>query len=413
MNAIRKLLGFALVAAVAAFALPCLGATQNKHFSLLMAVGTPDNTQTDTVVTATFTNDNPSGSSAQISSFVLSVANVSGIAISSATADPAFGGSVSVSQNGTSVSVTGMSTVKATQSYVLTLHVAGCGDRNTWSATVWSGNNFNGGTYFDDSPAGQNATNVPCGVLACNGIIGGSSVSDLINPSIGSYFSHRGPYNEDGTCADAVNYYVSEFASSSTSTYLHFRWANNQTGAAFFYILNQPLGTNPLFGWKATSSDDITASPIFVGPAQQCDQGSLAQFPASYGKLLSDNGGRTIKVDTTTHIAVPPAPPFRIALGPKPMEYMTVTRVSGQTWTVTRGAGAIAHQTGMDVMSTPIPALPGGLTCYDSTGTALASCPSGTYAAGAPARMCYVPVPTDPSHTFIFDIGDGYVKGSI
>lgn len=378
------------------------GNNVNKHFSLDMAVGSPDNTQTDTLVLATITNDNPSGSNTQIGSFTVSLAAVSGITVTGADGDPNFPGTVVVNSDG-SVGVTGIPPIRATQSYTLTLHVKGCGDRNSWSATVWAGNNFSGGTYTDDSAPGHNVTNVPCGNLACNGLVTGASVFNL---GIDTSASQRGPYNEDGSPCDGVNYYVTKLAADTTNPYLHFRWSDNQRGAAFFYILDH-VATK--FGWKGDSLDDVTANPIFVG-AQLCDQGANAQFPAPYGKVISDSGGKLIKVDTTSGVRAPPTPPFRIALGPKPMEYMKVEKVSGQTWTVTRGAGATAHAVGTVVMSTPLPPLPtppAVLTCYDSQDNPLPSCPAGTYQPGAPARMCYVP--TDAGHTAIFDIGDGWV----
>jgi hypothetical protein len=419
MKIIARLLGIAMAIVLATLPLPSMADTPNKHFALLMGVGAPENTQSNTIVTATISNDNPSGSSAQFSSFTLSVANVSGITIVGVQPDPVYGGTYTVSPDGTSVSVSNISPVKATKSYVLTLNIAGCGDRNTWSATVFAGNNFNGGTYIDDSPPNQNATNIACGALACGGTVGGATVSTLIDTTLlgnDGFPSRRGPFNEDGTCAATVNYFVTELATPTGDPYLHFRWATNQRGAAFFYILDQPLNLDPLsatktlFGWIANSPDDVNASPIYVLP-QACDQGSNAKFPGSYGKLIADNG-RTLKVDTTTTppVYAAPVPPFRIALGPKPMEYMTVTKINGQTWTVTRGAGATTHATGIDVMSTPLPALSSPLACYDATGTKLASCPTGTYAAGQPARMCYVP--PDTRHIRIFDVGDGYVKGS-
>ena len=419
MNVISRLLGIAMAITLATFSLPGMGATPNKHFALQMIVGTPENTQTNTVVTAMISNNNPSGSSAQFSSFTLSVANVSGITIAGVVLDPAFGGTYTVSTDRRSVSVSNLSPVKAAKSYSLTLHMAGCGDRNTWSASVFAGNNFNGGTYVDDSKPNQNATNIACGALACSNTVDGATVSTLINTTLlgnDGFPSRRGPYNEDGSTCTAVSYFVTELATAAGDPDLHFRWATNQRGAAFFYILDRQLvldtslPTKTLFGWIADSSDDVNASPIYVLP-QQCDQLSNARFPGSYGKLLADNG-RTLKVDTTTTPPVNPipAPPFRIALGPKPMEYMTVTKVNGQTWTVARAAGAHTHDAGIDVMSTPLPALPAQFACYDSNGTA-ASCPNHTYVAGDPARMCYVP-DLDTDHIRIFDVGDGYVKGS-
>jgi len=411
MNSIRKWVCFIIGIGIVAFASPGMAAKVNKHFSLGMAVGASSVPQQDTVIIATITNDNPSGSSAQFSSFTLSVANTSGIVITSVELDPAFGGDVAV-QNATSVSITDLSPVKATQSYSLILHVAGCGDLNTWSAVVWSGNNFSGATYFDDSPPKQNITNVPCGTLACGDAITGATVSSLIDTvtqGVQQKNSSRGPYNQDGTCSSAsLSYFVTQLFSPANNEYLHFRWTS-EPSAVFFYILNQPSTNPPLLSWK-TIGDDITGTPVFV-LGQTCDQGVNVKFPARYGTLVSDGGGRNIKVDITTAINTPlPAVPFRIAIGPKSIEeFMTVTRVSGQTWTVTRGPNSNVHSAGTDVMSTPVPALVAPV-CYDNTGTPLNSCPHGTYVAGDPALMCVVPN-ADTTRTYLFDIGDGWVLG--
>src|SRR5690349_19113476 len=145
-NNIRTTFCVLLTAWLAAF-VPAMAvaAPVNKHFALSMVVGTPDNSQLDTVVTANLINDNPSGASAQYGSFVISVANVSGITIASADGDPAYGAgqTVAVSTDGLSVSISGLSpNVKAGQTYQLTLHVKGCGDGNTWSAVVYTGTSF-------------------------------------------------------------------------------------------------------------------------------------------------------------------------------------------------------------------------------------------------------------------------------
>jgi hypothetical protein len=260
-------------------------------------------------------------------------------------------------------------------------------------------------------------TKIPCDNVACGGAVTGISVSELIDtitPGVQGQTSSRGPVNQDGTCSSGVNYFVTEFGLAPNPSYLHFRWTS-EPSAVFFYIVEKPATTAPLFSWK-TLGDDVSGNPIFVR-GQACDQGANVQFPGEYGSVISDNGGKNIKVDTSTaavgYTVLPPVP-FRIAIGPKPLEeFLTVTKVSGQTWTVTRGTGAQAHPVNTAVMSTPVPALTGPLTCFDNTGAQLNSCPKGTYVVGGPALMCYVSPPpnNDTSKTYVFDIGDGWVLG--
>src|SRR5437588_6677282 len=163
MNSMRKFFCVLTAVLFAAFALPSFAEPANKHFALTMVVGVPVTYQQDTIVTANLANDNPSGSSAQFGSFVISVSNISGITITSAEADLAYGSNqvVTPSADGLSVTVSNLSpNVKATQTYSLKLHIKGCGDGNTWSATVWTGTYLTGTTYSDDHK-GNETTNVP------------------------------------------------------------------------------------------------------------------------------------------------------------------------------------------------------------------------------------------------------------
>ena len=399
MNAIRKLLMLVMAVALAAFALPGIAVTPNKHYVLTMVPGVADPTQNDTPVTATIFNDNPSGSNSQIGSFTVSIANnVSGIVIIGADPDPVLGGAVTSTPN--SASVTGITPLKPGQSYTLTLHVQGCGDGNTWSATVWSGSNLSGGVYTD-SGTGNETTNVSCGVVGCSDPLGGLAVSSILGGG-----SIRGPFNQDGVCSstDTVNYFVTDRLTTPNG-FLHVRWDNTAPDAVFFYVVNQALGNPPKFAWKT----DLQGNPIYVA-GQACFGGANALTPKPFGTLISDNGGKILKVDTSTGLyPVPTAVPFPIIIGPKPLEeYLMVTKVNGQTWTVMRGTSPHVHPTNAPVMSTPKVLLPNPVACFDSAGNQLASnaCP---YVPATPAQMCYVPI--DTQNTYIFDIGDGYVKG--
>src|SRR5882672_2984838 len=153
---IRKLLAVAMTVVLTAFALPGIAATPNKHYVLTAVPGIPTaqdaNTQANTPVIVTIFNDNPSGSNAQFGSFTVSLTgNASGLEIIGAEADPVFGGTItpvpSATTPVTSVSVSGITPLKATQTYTLTLHVRGCGDRNNWAARVWSGSNLSGALF--------------------------------------------------------------------------------------------------------------------------------------------------------------------------------------------------------------------------------------------------------------------------
>jgi hypothetical protein len=205
-------------------------------------------------------------------------------------------------------------------------------------------------------------------------------------------------WNQDGTCgpgneaANTLNYFVTDLLAASDG-YLHVRWDSSQAHAAFYYILNEPLDIThpPRFAWKLGTD----GNPAFIN-GQACDQGVNATLPAPYGTILSDSGGPTITVNANASTV--PKVPFAIVSGPSDRkEYMTVTKVQGQTWTVVRGASPSSH-VGQYAMSTPMSALAAGVPA--------------PYAAGAPAQMCYVYPPPggDFTRLYIFDIGDGWVK---
>jgi hypothetical protein len=407
MNAIRNLLVLVMAVALAAFALPSMGQqnNDNKHFSFTTNLGAPNNNQQGSVVFATITNDNPSGSSAQIGSFLLSFESASGITIADAVANgPNLG--ATVSHTTTSVTVTGINPLKAMQSYTVKVLVNGCGDGNSWTVSAWSGPTLNGTQYNDSDSTGIHVTDVACGALACNDALGGDTVKQLINTVIadksGKSLSRRGPFNQDGVCGSTVNYYVTELAEISS---LHIRW-DTEPSAVFFYVLKVVDPTvAPRFAWKT----DGGGAPIFVA-AQACDQGKKAQFPMPYGTVVADNV-TSLTVNTSApagQTVSPPPTPFRIAAGPKPQQFMTVTKTQGSTWTVNGRPTGPLLAVGATVMGTPAPALPTTLACFDGAGNS-ATCP---YVSNGPALMCYVPS-NDSANLYVFDIGDGYVKGGI
>jgi hypothetical protein len=404
MTRTRKFLVGVSAATLLAVAGPGFGAPQpNKVYTLTVSPGVPDVTQQGTRVTATITNVSPKASSASIGSLILSVNPVSGLGI--VNVEPVTDASApSITFDATNVTVTGLASLKPGESLDLLLDVSGCGDGNTWSAAVWSGSNLSGDTFHQVNDVQE--TNLSCGAIACGGNLTGAAVGSIFDSE-----SMRGPYNQDGTCSldqNPVDYFVTLL---DTEGYLHVRW-ESEPAAAFYYKINTPTPSPVRLAWE---TDDGTPDgvPIFLeGDGLKCDD-SMTALPAPYGSLVSDKGGKQIKVNTSTAVYALPPVPFPIMIGPKPiLEYMMVTKVSGDTWTVARGTSPHQHPASTStaptyVMSTPLPLLQAPVACVNSDGSPYSgTCP---YTAGTPAQMCYVPPPVGDYHTYVFDIGDGYV----
>jgi len=398
MNIIRNLICVLAGFAISTLAMPAIAASSppQKLFSLTMAIAGVDNTQHKTPIAATIRNESPpSTASSNIDSFTLTLQPASGVTIF-AVNQPASG-RATLAPDGLSVTVTNMSPVKGQKSFVLTLYVSGCGDGSTWSATPWTGSNLSGNTFTLVSEHSSLGTNVPCGALACN-------QSLLVSPSattgdVTQVAGMRGMYNKDGTTTNTgctlVDYFVSD-STAGDDVVQHFRWDRSQTlpagvgdgqlTAAFIYTVN---GLLTQVAWLT----DTSGNPVFIVPPVCPD----ATLPAPYATLVSDKGGKTIKVDTSTPAnTVPlPATPFSIEIG---TERLLVTATNGQNWSVERGQGGTtpsAHSVNALVMSTPLPLLD----------------PNGTfpppYVAGNQAQMCVQSM--SASTTTVVDIGDGWV----
>ena len=381
MTRIRKLFFLVLAMALAAFALPSMGASQTKHFRLDTAVDGAN-------VTVTLTNDNPSGSSAQISSAKVSVLSVTGLTIFSVVADPdsvaAFGGTV-LKTSDTSFSINGLSpNLKAGDAYVVKVTVTGCGDGNQWSALVYTGSSFTGGTYVDDH-FGLEQTNIACGTADCSGV-----TSFTVTQPGGSIELVSGKYTQEGdVCvANLSNYFITN--TIAQNDILNFRVLD--TSLAFRYS----IFNTPQVNWSPSSqvawACDPTGHPECWVPAQPCElQGNPTlqekYLPWPYAKLVADNGTK-ITVDPAGFTAVNPVPPvpFRIFIE---SELLLVTQVvsATNTWKVQRClwgtcTSVTTHQGGsvLNVMSTVLPQLP--LTLPAGT--------SPLYVGGTPAQACYV-----------------------
>jgi len=379
----HKMIGFFMAIALATFALPSFADSMTKHFRLDTQVDGSDST----LVKITLTNDNPSGSSAQISSFIVSVSSVTGLTIPNAPVPDAasfaaFGGTVNLISS-TSFSVNGLSpNLKAGDAYVLTLHVAGCGDGNQWSAAAYTGSAFTGGTVLDDHLGVEN-TDIACGSASCN-----PTQVFSYTQTYGSVTLSSGKYTQDGDTCLASDYFITD--TIAQNTILKFRAIDSSLAFVYSIFDTQsvaiPWTTNSKVAWAC----DPTSNSLCWVKAQSCELLGVPTHPGSaylpwpYAKLVQDNGTK-IKVDPSLFSATNPVPPVPFPIFVE-HELMMVTKivVSTNTWSVDRCqwgtcTSVTTHVPNLLVMSTVLPRLP--LTL-----------PTGSpYAAGTPAQMCFVP----------------------
>ena len=238
MRNIRNLLSLLSIrtfAAIVLVALPISNAVQaaapSKIYTLTMNVTAPGpDTGGLTLVTATIKNQSPpSDGSSNISSFTVSLTSTTGMKIESF--DPPPNGNVTIAPDGLSASVTNMSPLKGQKSFILPLHVRGCGDGSAWAATVWTGSNLSGSNFKPDpkNPSSP-TTNVACGTADCSAtqftvVQNGETLEGL-----------RGPFNTDGTSCSTVSYYVTNTIPLDETVKL--RWAVQQP-AAFCYNVTE------------------------------------------------------------------------------------------------------------------------------------------------------------------------------
>jgi hypothetical protein len=291
----------------------------------------------------------------------------------------------------------------------------------------------------------QAALNVFGGTLAClpnkpfsfDGSLPSATLSD---PGYAS--GQRGQYNKDGPCSQAVNYTFTNgitLDGNDTNDFVQLHWDTvAQPGAAFTYTVNwDAVAIDPTTGYppplnpQVTWQFDASGNPINLRPALACLDRTL---PMPYGTLASanlgaDDGTITISLANPPVVSSPGVSgfatfpgengpssfyPFPVMVGNERMQVTAVSNVtaSGATFTVSRHqGGTLPNATspiGNDVMSTPLP--------IDSANAAYL---------GTVAQMCvvnqgwmtYSPDPTTGApravwFTTLFDIGDGYVKGS-
>jgi trimeric autotransporter adhesin len=247
------------------------------------------------------------------------------------------------------------------------------------------------------------------GTLVCQGQQGTSTFKD----GPGTIAGNRGASNKDGSTCVAVVYGVTGLV-SNTDKVVSLKWDTAlQPYAAFSYMVTwNPTPVDPTTGMPPTSRRTKVAWDVDAmnNPQYVYGVGCLSpNLPASYGTVTASVG----QSDTTISASLAGTPsslPFPIVIG---TERMSVTGVSGSTFTVSRGdggTGATSHPAGAAVMSTPLP--------IDNNPTMAppnASTPNPYL--GKQAHMCiqfegFMTVSPGfvQFKTNIFDIGDGLVS---
>jgi len=236
-------------------------------------------------------------------------------------------------------------------------------------------------------------------------------VTDINQPGYAA--GERGEFNKDGSKCIVVGYTFTNNILSANSVQLEWNTVS-QPGAAFKYTVT----------WKPEYVDSTTGLPTRKTKVQWFVNGVLTpkvegraclspSLPTPYGTLSGPIGAgdTTIFVTPTGTL---PAAPFPIAIG---LERLTVTAVSGTTWSVMRGEGGTTgapNVSGASVMSNPLP--------LDGTGIQMRMCiaeegwsafsPGNPGAADCPTAG--VGAPTAPLacvlySTTVYDIGDGFM----
>lgn len=243
---------------------------------------------------------------------------------------------------------------------------------------------------------------------------------DIADPGYAA--GERGAYNKEGSGCVAVLYTFTNNILTANSVQL--QWDTvTQPRAAFKYTVTwKPEYVNQASGLpQKTTKVQWSGVPAPV-PGRACLSPNL---PAPYGTLAGPIADAVTPTIFVTPLAIPaalPATPFPITID---QERMTVTNVSGTTWTVDRGVGgtsAASHTafypdaTAKYAMSNPLPLDGDGVTgnqmqmciaaevwsAYLQGSPGIADCPTPP-AAGAPTA----PLACVLYSTTVFDIGDG------
>lgn len=370
------------------------GTPPPKKYSVVFS-GALD-TSGNVVVSAKFTNLAPPGSGAS---------NISSVSVSTGSGNPlqilggsdANGNAPIITNGGTTALFYSVGPVLGGQSTTVKVIVSSCGEV-AWDSAANTGSQLNGQPFIRDASSIL-GTSIACGTLACGGnpvqvpafIAAGVPLTDDTSPQFVEIV--RGAYNSNGSCSTGLNYFVTNQLPAKA----HVRWPmtdDNGLHAVFAYTLNLPSGGRPFVAWKESGGLPI---PF---PAPDC---TSTRLPSPYGVLnakLNANKNQ-FNIDTTGFGSPPTSPGFYIVID---SEWMQVSAISGNQWTVTRTNSAVnpavTHDKGAYIMSTPLRPI----TVAEGTAD---------YPAGSLALMCVTNYPTTPvngTYPFSFiDIGDGWV----
>jgi hypothetical protein len=429
MKAMRGFFFFLITAALAAFALPVLGASQPSAgtYDMTITVTGPVTLRvvlTNVTTTSMGKGSNTNNNNATITSFSITFNNA---APASGAVVTGAGGTTTPKKNtvftpsGNTLYVSSFYPLKPDGSQlVFDITLGDCGDNITIANAVVSTSTgaLPGGSGLPfaadaTATAALGATYVvACGTLACGG-------SQPVPASSYHATIARGTYDKDGETTiatglcETVDYTVTTFDAKTKHVFWPTSGTKSDKFAAFMYKINNPSLTN--VGWLA----NLTPPPpvaFIAGPLclSQPVAGGDAILPAPYGKLAADDtGGATISVVVGMSggavVTRPAVGNFDVIIG---TDRLTVNYASGsgtETWNVvTRHVGGQSGPDGLKdapVMYTPLPLLPGvdpadGVTPLPAVGS--------PYASGMQAQVCIVKH-TATDTTFI-DIGDGWVN---
>src|SRR6185437_12231543 len=279
---------------------------------------------------------------------------------------------------------------------------------------------------------------------------------NVTDPSVPGYAAgERGYWNKDGlACVPLLYTFTNSILTPDPITgednTVHLAWDTSTSQLpAFTYTmtwktvdaanpLNPPSNTDTTtYGWPVlkrttyvawqTSGDGTVSGgsgplPVYV-PALTCASKDL---PAPYGSLDAaiDNAQTSIVVDVpptvpagypsaTMPVTASPAAPFPIVIGTERMSVTGVSVAGGQyTLTVVRGDGMTtkaAHTGGVYVMSTPLPIDTDSTSPYYLQQVHMCVVNQGWMAVGIDP---VTGIPQVDYFTTVYDIGDGFVKGS-
>ena len=448
MNGIHRLLGIVVALVFATFALPGHAApqSQNKTYSLDVTVLTQGNSLASSKLLAVIKNTSPSSSSSTINSVDIFVdlgwqidKTMAPIVVESVdrsttyTADLSQDGHIKVS-NLYPLKPFGTSNNQLEITFWITSASSGDG---SWEGNIWSGSQLGSGNFFTRN-AGSNIATVASASADCN---------DIQPPTVGDpgqVIAFRDNWNKDGTSTGttcgAVNYYASNTLNNYVGlpdSIVHFRWdqsdpTKNETfsSAAFMYWVFYPGTTAPntQVGWlyqdgtpavgAGANPNAVSTNPVVFIPTPPCDVTGTAgapRLPTPYGSLNSplNSSSNIVKIDTSTGVLSPPAQIPQPNGFPIYIEHerMQVRAYLSNGWQVDRGqmgTAKVSHPKNALIMSTPLPAIPVGVTTYLADGITVVQ-PS-HYQPGAQAQMCLATtgvISGVPYNQFI-DIGDGW-----